>query len=591
VSAFYVVFEHVILAFAAWALAHHLLLVTRVPIGYAFVVAILVYALLRGLAKPDLRKAFGSVSRRPFLALGVAGAGIAAAGLTLFFFRPDTDDYSFVLRTMHYVRAAGTPFSLNAASRFPTSQDAASWYGLNAYEPLAATLGTWLGNDAVWFYQNVGAATAGFLVPMCYFLLFRRLRLSHASSFFAMVAAMGFLLFDGGGERSFGSFAFVRLWQAKSILFTLGIPAALLFAMRYLRRPSPRNLLFLVLVSVCNVALSPVALCMMPLLLLAAAVSYGATFCFSGRRLVRAAAVNLPSAYCAIVAMSFWLLRRSGPAVPIDPAWAGDWWRNVASVAGSSRAIFRDAAILSLLPLTMLGFPQRRFLAAFSLALAAAFCNPLTGPVVLGVLTSSSYWRLCYLFPVPLCFGLIVRGAPLRTLSGHTFRRSVTAFAMLVIMFLSFEASSLKGATLKGPLAHKLPPAELSFSRASSASITESAVVIAPDNIVRVLRVLRPDVQFVGGDASELVDVRGRGSAGPEARRRWPALEVVTRGATSPEEEEVFLRCLEQGVDYIVTYGRNIDTVARLLQSGRYKCTIVKESGPYVLMAVGKLPD
>ena len=555
-AALYFILEQALFLFSAWTVGLHTCVLAGIPVGYAFPGALAIYALLCALIRPDIRKVLASVRAAPGFVSGTVALGLAVASFTLCVFRPDQDDYSFVLRTMPYVRALAAPFHSQAVrAAMSTPEEFFSAHTLNSYEPLLAMLGCIAGKGAVRFYQNFGSAVAAFLAPVTYVLLFRRLRLPRTRAILAGVLVLVFFLVDGASERSFGTFALIRLWQGKAVFATLIPPGVLLFALRFLSKPSPRRLAVVALASVCAVGLSPPGLYLPPVLLLAVSLAYFAAFCRRTKRLGKAAALNLASIYC-VPAAAFLFLRTqvsSTGGLAADQSSQSLWWQSVLSVTGSPAVVLRDVAILFLLPPVMRSPLCRRWLLLFTALLVVLYANPLTAPAFIVLLTRSFYWRAFHLLPVPLSCGLLAGVLDLgRGLKSSLLRNGAAAPALSTMLWSS-GSPVFSGSVLKSPFEYRLPPAELCFCRAAAASIRPGGAVLAPASVGWVLGVLRPDVAVDANPPSETRYPSRAVQVPGEQEYRITAREVVTRGADTAAEENALIRAIRDGVDYIVT--------------------------------------
>ena len=587
--ALYFVLEQAVFVFAAWTLGYHLCLALSWPAFAALICAPVIYAALCLSTRQDPKKALTSAKRCIPLVIGPVFIGLMMSGVTLFVFRFDADDVSFFHRALVQVDNLGAPFVLkNTQLNVPNLPPISIAHVMTSYEPLMAILGRLLVNDPLWFYQNVGAVLAAFFVPIVYVLLFRRFRLSPQHALWATAVAMVFLLLDGGVSRSFGNFAFVRLWQGKTILVTLFAPLLVLLGLRCLARPSRRRFLVVFLACVCTIGLSGSSLFLVPILLFTVSAAYCLSFGFRPRRLWKVIVLGMASAYilAIVAALVLGILPRPENTQVWEIWWPAVWWRNILLVLANVRTVVRSALALFLVPAVLLGPPFRRYLILFSVTLMVVFANPILGPSVLRAVTPAAYWRLTYLFPLPLCLGLVVMGFTLRRLSTVSLARVIVAGATVLAVVWSFNGSVFDRALFKKPSAYKLPPNELEFCRSVGGYIARGACVLAPTDLAWVLGLIRPDVTFETCRAIETEHAFRCAGKPLEGKLRVTAQKVLTDGPRSSKDEYAFLRCLEHNINYIVVRDRCLDAVLELLKVKGVTPSVLAGAVGYTLLAI-----
>jgi len=152
--------------------------------------------------------------------------------------------------------------------------------------------------------------------------------------------------------------------------------------------------------------------------------------------------------------------------VPLWPAYGWDTLRF--AVLGNGAVAARDDTLL-LLPLLSLRRPLNRLLPVLGLMVCLLCFNPVTGPLWHRLLTSEAYWRLYYLLPLPLCFGLTVLAArqlrPLRPASCLRLGGLVVVTAAGALAFQKPVLSRENGVELKSPGEYRFRSADLAFVR------------------------------------------------------------------------------------------------------------------------------
>ncbi len=407
--------ELALVLFSSWTLAFQICLFARVPALVAYPLFLCFAAVALWVDRAGTWSALRNArwtSRLTLCTLCVA-SGLALSSLVAN--RPHVEDALLFHRGMVQVDQLDQPFIMYNTLVNDPSITMSGMFAMMSYEMGMALLAKAVGGDALWFCQHIGQMLASFLLPIVYVLLFHRFGLRGLRAVAATLLVLLFLLLDGNVGMSFGHFAFTNLKMGKGILFTLMVPTTLLCTLRYLNRPTRRRLSRIVMCGVCGVGLSASAVFLLPVLVFVTTASYLVSFGLGKRRIGRAFIANLGSAYCVLVAG---LILAGLITSPHDTSvWDNfvgrvTWTSNLLYVLQNRATLQRDFAILLLLPLIGLPFPWRRYLIAYSFVAVAVFANPVTGPILLKLLTAGAYHRLLYALPLPLCFGLLVNCVP-----------------------------------------------------------------------------------------------------------------------------------------------------------------------------------
>lgn len=573
----FVPLEALLFVFASWTLAYHVCLLLALPAR----LLVLPFALCFGpLVAVSWRRwlgvfrRFGAFRGGRGLLVALGGVSLLGAAFALVVSRPDPDDLAFFHRALVQLGHPELPFVLHDTTHNQPGLAAISLtHTLTSYEHLVAMAASWLGLDPLWVYHNAAAALVMGLFPVVYFLLYRGFRLSPWTSLAATVLALGFLLVDGGPHRSFGNFGPVRCWQGKVVLVMELLPLVVLMVLRCLRRPSRRNLLLAAAAAVCAPGLSGSGIFLVPILVFAVSVAYVVGYGPGRTRVRRALLVNLAAGYCTLLALGFAVGVLPGPTdTTVWNGWGSPtWWRNLALVVEGPWVLARDLLILLALPLLALPRPWGRVPVLLTLALCAVFANPLAGPFWIERLYTTGYWRLAYLFPLPLCAGL-VGGVVLASLRAGG-RRGVKVLAVGVlgwVAVVAFEATVLERAFWKKPWEYKFLVPSLEASRAA-APLLDSRSVLAPPEIVRVLGLLNPSIRFEATREGETLHLFGNAGLAREGRRRVLAQRCVSESRASQPARQAFLASVRQsslrrGVDAIVVRSPALATVEALLE-------------------------
>jgi hypothetical protein len=251
-----------------------------------------------------------------------------------------------------------------------------------------------------------------------------------------------------------------------------------------------------------------------------------------------------------------------------------------------ARVVTRNGIILLLVPLALLGPLRRRYVAALSLVLIAIFANPLTGPVMMRIVKPGAFWRLAFLFPIPLCFGLLGAAFSRRSRRpGFAVHGAVVAAAVLAVA-CALSATVFKEAHAKTPRELKLPPREYAFCKASDAKVARGAVILAPESVMWVMGLLRPDLRFEACRALETLHTFRCIGQPAEAEMRVAAQKAVLGAPFDSKTKDAFLHCMEHDIQYIIAERRRAGPLVTLLASEGRPAEITLETDGYSLIAV-----
>ena len=268
-------------------------------------------------------------------------------------------------------------------------------YRLHAYELLVATLSEVFGVDHKIFYYMILAPMFGAVAILVHWRLAQHLIPRHA---IAMVVAWLVLIIAlGQSHREFGNFAFVRMYQGKSILVTVALPLCLLLGLRFAEAPDWRRALALGMAVIASLGMSSSALITVPFVVAAAlcggllgASRASATLVVAGGLV--SLAVLIAIGVVLVMAMNTASQVVYGESTP----GAGD---GLATVLGKDTL---GAFVLALFPFASLfvtDVRRRRLYATTTLFFLIVVLNPWTAPLLSKMLDSALLWRLFWSVP------------------------------------------------------------------------------------------------------------------------------------------------------------------------------------------------
>ena len=405
----------------------------RLPYHVAWVAALLHLVSLSGrgeMASPA--RAFiraPRADRRDGLALVLVC--VAALVATLGINRPDTDDAYYFNVIISALDHPGLPLlsfdGMHGDTSAPIHELA---YRPQTYELLLAVIArlTGLAPDAL--YYVIFPALFAVSFALAQWLL---LKLIHPrAAWLGLALVFLALLCWGDGHRTFGNFAFVRLFQGKATFVCVCVPLIVYYALRFSGAPSVENWLLLMLAQCGAVAFTSSALFVAPgcmgLALLGCARP-------TRRDLTRLAIGGLT---CLPLLVTLLLLRaESLHAAPRGeegslfdlPFVIGIGWRAPLSLfALLSLPWLARRNSLSSAPWT-----ARYVGLAFLLVM-----NGVTGPLLANWVALLFSWRIYWALPIPLLAACAFATASLPRTEGHSWRRPGIGLASAALAALGF---------------------------------------------------------------------------------------------------------------------------------------------------------
>jgi hypothetical protein len=487
----------------------------------------------------------------------VCALSLASGAFTMILLRPDHDDLTYFHRALAQLEELDRPFFTgDTVHNVPGLPPASVLHVMTSYEPMVALGARLAGVPPLAAYHLAVPFLAGTLLPLVYLLLYRRLRLGRGLALAATAVALLFLVEDGGTHRSFGNVAYVRLWQGKTILWTLLIPATLLLAQRFLQRPTRSNLAFVAMAAVSGVGLSNSGVYLMPLLLLSLGAAHLLSRGVSRRRLAPALLLGLAGFYPLALAgalVTGWLPQPSEEGTLWRTGFPAEWWRNLLLVLGDGAGAARDGLLLLAFPALAPRGPLRRLLPLLAGMVCVLAVNPVAGPLWMELIWPASYWRMAYLFPVPLCAGLLVCAWPLLRPRRPALRLGVGLLVLLAAWSAHRRSvlSPENRTTFKAPGEYRFFPRELAFARAVAPRL-HGKRVLASEEVVVVLALLDASIRFEAARPGETLHAFLNAGLREEGERRVAAQNLVAAGWRRPGSEAALLRSLEGSIDALI---------------------------------------
>ena len=573
-------------AFAIWTVLAQLLLLTGGSLDALIAVAALAFlgaAALR--IRHGARDARARAVPDPAVGLGLAVLCALGAGVALLACLPNGDDVIYASRAVYFLEHPGVPLDLEyhdlAFADFSTAYPLTLAYTL---ELLWAALSRVTPLSFLHVYHGVAPAVGGLLIPLGWFVLVSRFTSRSAHALLGAAAITAYLWVDGSTFNTFGSYAFLRIWQGKALLLSVGVPVFVAFSLDWLRRPGRDTWLRLFVVSVAASGFTSTALFLLPGLaglLGAATLLAGGVDRRSLRRVIGyGAALAYPAAVAVIVRLS---MARADFSYIGEAFFPGDYLGQVGLLVGpvpltAIAFVGATGGALALAPPA-----ERRFLGGWLLTAFVLLLNPVVTPFVIEYLTTANgYWRLFYTLPFPLMLGLFAAWLAQRRRAGD--RAALSAAGSLLVLTGVLNLA-LPGATALGgqrfALGPKLHPLLQMEVEAIVAKATPGPMLapIPASSVVPLYTSRLPQVVVRGLLLVHFSELAGRPGL---AKRRIRAVRYVWHGDAPGRAPEVE-RMLQRGVRNVV-FDRRAGTHAALqprLESLGFQLT---HAGPRFLM-------
>ena len=267
-------------------------------------------------------------------------------------------------------------------------------YKFHTYELLVAALSDVFGVHHKTVYYLILAPIFGGIAVLLHWKLAQHLVPQYAFS--VLLAWLVLMIALGESHREFGNFAFVRLFQGKSLLVTIGLPLCLLLGLRFAEFPDGRRALPLGMAIIASTGLSSSAFGTVPFAV-AAALCGG--FLGASRVVVkRIIAVGLASGLF-LGAIGLFLVASIKSGNEIHGVSLFGSGTGLSIVLGEGILGELILVLFPIAPLFVAGFRRRRLYAVTTLILVGAVLNPWSGDFLAKNLDKALEWRLFWSVP------------------------------------------------------------------------------------------------------------------------------------------------------------------------------------------------
>ncbi len=333
--------------------------------------------------------------------------------------RPDYDDVDYISRSVYFLNAPHEPLDLfkhdHALLQAPLYWAINLFYTLELFCAYIAYISQIPLLDV---YHILLPILGGIMIPLAWFLAFSKFSKNIIVTGLAAAAVCVFLSLDGEPHRSFGNFAFVRIWQGKALLMSIGVPLFITFSLDFFHRPHVLHWCQLCILLIGTSGLSVMSSYFMPFL----GIIIGLSYCYSQGIRTKGNLKKLImffSAYIYLcIIICYFLLhfnRNTIYQIGFQLLVEDQHWPT--TFVGQFKFVFIEflsyptflLIFFTIVSLVVAKGYHRKFLFAWVTLSIFLFLNPIVFPFISKYATTlNHYWRLFYLLPFPFVVGFPV---------------------------------------------------------------------------------------------------------------------------------------------------------------------------------------
>jgi hypothetical protein len=394
-------------------------------------------------------------------------------------------------------------------------------------------------------------------------LLFTKFSKKTMSAALAATAVCIFLSINGDPHRSFGNFAFVRIWQGKAIVMSIVVPLFVTFILDFFQRPLFRCWKRLCLLLVTTSGLSAMSSFFMPLLGIIGGGSYYLSqrgdVPHKGKKLV-----GFGLAYFYLIGVAcYFIFHVNKDAITYlgmsrwPTTFAGQFkliFIGIWSYPSFMLVAFAGATLL------MAKTHDRRFIFIW-ICLCFILClNPIMFPIVSRYVASlNNYWRLFYLLPFPF-----VVGFPFALLVEQRWFTAKKGYLLFITLLLVGIAGNVLlpanyayiGTFRRPPFIwgqHKIDP-KLESEVQEIIMVSRAGPMLAPDRYSAIIPIYSPDLPQISVRRYMLMYHAIAHKNIPDAEMKFRAIDYVSANSPAGLQDVIFL--VKLGVNNIIVDDR-----------------------------------
>lgn len=482
--------------------------------------------------------------------------------------RPDLDDVDYISQAVHFLKHPHDPVDLirtdhsllNEPMHYPL-------YIFYTWELFCAYLALIFHLPYLHVYHIFFPIMGGVMIPLSWFLLYGKFSDNRMAAVLGAAAVCVFLSLNGEPHRSYGNFAFVRIWQGKIVLMAIIVPVFVAFTLDFFRKPIFVNWLRLFSLLITSSGLSAMSSFFMPLLGLVMVLSTG--FSKLGNVRVRwKTIVAYGSAYLYLFGIAcYFFFSMNKDSI----SYLGmDGWPE--TFRGQLKLVFIDAwsypsgvfVVFVLATFVSMKKDERRFVATWLFFCLILFLNPVVFPVLSRYVTTlNNYWRLVYLLPFPF-----VVGFPFVALArNNCFAPGIGSILFMVLMISGFSGNVLLSNSHFGHIgtftkhsfkwgAYKISEEE-EFHIRQIIAAGSAGPMLAPDKYSSLIPIFSPDFPQISTRRYLLHAHALSHNSVADAEMKFRAMDYVS--GISPVGMQDVVALINRGLKNIV-FVRNVTT-------------------------------
>ncbi|HEX8873848.1 MAG TPA: DUF6077 domain-containing protein [Nitrosospira sp.] len=403
----------------------------------------------------------------------LAVLGLTCAFISSFFntgaSRISYDLFYYVANAVYHLQHPDLPMDFAIHFIETGSEPFLAYFGATSlpFEYIQAVIAYFFNTPYLSAFFLFSSALFGFVVPLALFYLICQFGHPKAAAVGAAFTIAVILLL-GETPRTPGTWSFPNIYIGKVFFISTGIPLFAAATINFFRTSSRLDWVFMFAVTTALVGTTTSSMALLPalaaILVIAYATVSGDVRIFIKNTLAYASSLSYLILYILTTLMVMNLHASVGANSPVNEGFPVTFWGHAAfflEKSGPATPLALAGSTLTVILMTS-GI-VRKFILAWIVATVVLFLNPVVAPFVIKYLTTPNiYWRLFYLYPLPLLLGLT--GAKLYELTGR-FSRPVrsalisgTVLILVISHFVPFTTSVLYLRTEFGWPRYKMPP-------------------------------------------------------------------------------------------------------------------------------------
>ncbi|MGC1377909.1 MAG: DUF6077 domain-containing protein [Anaerolineales bacterium] len=424
--------------------------------------------------------------------------GILGLVLALLTNKTNIDDYNYVPNVTYFLQNPGKPmdFLVHYFYAAPPAPFVLSYNQITSmpYEYSQGILARFTKVNFLDIYYIFMPAIMGFMIPLANYFLLSKFTKNTTLALMGTTITVVLLLTLTEIERTFGNFAFPRIFQGKAVMISIGIPCFAAFSLAYFAQKSLKGWVSILATVTALVGVSNTSALLFPILAGILLISWGAAEWHTLKTKKMSFLIDgffyLTGCSLAIFYLLFLFIKlkvNGGSDDPFSLINGLTFWDNMRLLINPNFPLtIIVVALMLLLTIFAVKGWQRRFVVAWALAMIALFLNPLAAKFLMGTLIPNIiYWRLIYLLPFPISAAVCMSAVINKFESKYKLAINVSVCALLALSVFGYLFHFSNGNQLDFAT-YKLPANDLRNAQAIVA-VAPKGVMLAPENLYGII--------------------------------------------------------------------------------------------------------